>query len=299
MRRVLVTGAGGFVGSHVVAALATAGFEVVATGLRAPSLPSPARDLRFEAADLLDQVARRDLIERVAPTHLLHLAWIAQPGVYWRSADNLQWAAASLDLVRAFRERGGVRAVAVGSCAEYAWGGARFIETETPCSPATLYGAAKDATRRLLEAFAREHELSFAWARLFFLYGPREKPGRLVSDALTALRSGTPFPTSEGHQRRDFLHVEDAAGALCALLASEVAGAVNIASGTAVPVRAILAHLANAFRQSHLIRYGERRSSETEPAIIEGDVSRLTREVGFSPRFDIRSGLDDTIARTG
>lgn len=296
MSRVLVTGARGFVGRNVVATLLRGGFDVVGTDV-APGAPEgPASG--FEPCDLLDERSRRDLVARLRPTHLVHLAWTAEPGVYWRSPANLQWAAASLDLVRTFRDGGGVRAVGVGSCAEYGWGPQRFSENSTPCAPATLYGAAKDATRRLLEMFGREHDLSFAWARLFFLYGPGEKPGRLVSDAIAALRSGTPFPTSAGTQRRDFLHVDDVAAALCALLASDVTGAVNVASGTAVPVREILEHVAASTGRADLLRFGERPLSATEPAIIEGDATRLTREVGFRPTFDIAAGLRDTVART-
>ena len=57
----------------------------------------------------------------MAPTHLLHLAWYAEPGLFWRSPENLRWVEASLRLLRAFAEHGGQRAVMAGSCAEYAW----------------------------------------------------------------------------------------------------------------------------------------------------------------------------------
>jgi nucleoside-diphosphate-sugar epimerase len=288
--RVLVTGAAGFVGQHAVPALRARGFEVHGVGR------SSSADANWHAADLLVPEERRALIATIRPSHCLHLAWDAEPGRYWTSARNLDWVAATLDLAQAFAAAGGRRFVGVGTCAEYAWGAARFEEATTPCRPATLYGAAKDGTRRILEAFARQNAVGFAWGRLFYLYGPGERHGRLVSDAIRALTTGTAFPTSHGHQRRDFLHVADAAAALAALVAGDVAGPVNIGSGEAIPVRTLLEQLAARIGGAEHLDFGARPLSPTEPAVIEAGTRILTEEVGFRPRFDLARGLDDTVA---
>lgn len=290
--RVLLTGAGGFVGRHVAACLFAAGHEVHAIGRSRPPQP----EIGFTAVDLLDAAARRQAVTQIAANGLIHLAWIAEPGVYWHAPANLDWAAASLDLLRLFQDTGGTRAVMVGSCAEYAWGGPLLSEATTPCTPATLYGAAKDSTRRLAMAYARQTGLSLAWARLFFLYGPGERRGRLVSDAIATLRAGCPFPTTEGSQRRDFLHVGDAARALVALLDSAVEGAVNIGSGEAPSVRSLLEELAGQLAARPLLRYGARPEAVNDPPVIAADVTRLTTEVGFRPQFRLAGGLAHTIA---
>lgn len=112
--RVLVTGATGFVGRHAVPALLARGFEVHGVGRGVGP--------NQHAADLLAAEDRRALIARVRPSHLLHLAWDAEPGRYWTSEANLDWVAASLDLARLFAAAGGRRFVGIGTCAEYAWG---------------------------------------------------------------------------------------------------------------------------------------------------------------------------------
>ena len=290
--RVLLTGAGGFVGQHVVSTLLAAGHEVHAIGRSRP----PQSGIGFTAVDLLDPAARREAVNQTAASGLIHLAWVAEPGVYWHAPANLDWAAASVDLLRLFQDAGGTRAVMVGSCAEYAWGGPLLSEATTPCTPATLYGAAKDSTRRLAMAYARQTGLSLAWARLFFLYGPGERPGRLVSDAVTALRAGHAFPTSEGYQRRDYLHVGDAARALVALLDSAAEGPVNIGSGDAVSLRNLLEELAGQLGARPLLRFGARPRAVNDPPVIAADVTRLAAEVGFRPQFNLASGLADTIA---
>jgi nucleoside-diphosphate-sugar epimerase len=288
--RVLVTGATGFVGRHVLPALAARGFEVHGIARETQG------DVRLHGADLLDPEARRALIGAVRPTHLLHLAWEAEPGRYWTSAANLDWVAVSLDLARLFAEAGGRRFVGVGTCAEYAWGASRLDEATTPCRPATLYGAAKDGARRILAAYAGTAGLSLAWGRLFYLYGPGERPGRLVSDAVHALMGDAMFPTTPGHQRRDFLHVADAAAALAALVASDVTGPVNIGSGDAVPVRTILDRLAARIGGAERLAYGARALGATEPTVIEAETRILADRVGFRPAFTLADGLDDTVA---
>lgn len=292
-RRILVTGAGGFIGRHAIAPLLARGFEVHA--LSRAALPGAT----CHAVDLMDATATRALLGTLRPTHLLHLAWTVAPGGFWTTRDNLDWVGATLALFRAFVAAGGTRFVGVGSCAEYDWSPAAVaapLDEAAPCRPATLYGTAKDATRRLLAQAAGLEGVSFAWGRVFFLYGPGEKPGRLVSDTIARLARGEPIDTTAGTQRRDFLHVADAAAALVALADSAVAGAVNIASGQDRPLAAFLGEIARQFGDAVLLRFGARPMPVDEPARLAACVTRLREEVGFVPRFDIATGIADTIA---
>src|SRR5439155_6654344 len=135
--------------------------------------------------------AVRALLAAVRPTHLLHLAWIATPGVYWTSPENHRWVEASLHLLRCFAAGGGRRAVLTGTCAEYDWSAAGVChETQTPLRPTTVYGVCKDELRRRAEEVCRAAGVSLAWARLFFLYGPGEHPARLFPGVVQALRAG-------------------------------------------------------------------------------------------------------------
>jgi len=155
---------------------------------------------------------------------------------------------------------------------------------------------AKDSLRRILTAYGDVAPLSVGWGRIFFLYGPGERPGRLVSDAIRLLLAKQSFPTSHGGQRRDFMHVSDVAAALAALLDSEVNGPVNIGSGTAVTIRSILERIGVETEAGDLVVFGAKALPVTEPPVIEADVTRLSQEVGFKPQYDIGRGLADTIA---
>jgi nucleoside-diphosphate-sugar epimerase len=281
--RVLVTGGSGFIGRQTLAPLRERGYEV-----HAPS--------RSEADLLAPDTAAR-LVQDVRPTHLLHLAWDARPGRYWTSTDNVAWVEASLRLLRAFTEAGAERAVMAGTCAEYEWTDeVHCVEGDTPLVPATLYGTAKHALRLLAQRYAEQAGVSFAWGRVFFVFGPHEHPARLASSVAASLVRGEPAETSAGTQVRDFLYSEDLGAAFAALLDSPVAGAVNLASGEPRPIRALVEALGAASGRPDLLRIGARPTPVGEPAAITADVVRLSDEVRWSPAGTFEQRAADTVA---
>jgi nucleoside-diphosphate-sugar epimerase len=290
--RVLLTGATGFIGAHALEALLHRGHEVHAVARRAGA---PRAGVTWHEADLLGHDAV-GLVAAAGAERLLHLAWYATPQSFWSAPENELWIAASLRLLRAFGEWGGRRAVMSGSCAEYAWGDPLLSEQATPLRPATLYGACKHATHVACAGTAEELGVSLAWGRVFFLYGPGESSGRLVSSVARGLLEGELVPTSSGEQLRDFMHVEDVAGGLVALLDSSVCGPVNIASGEAVPVRHVIELVAGAAGGSGRVGFGEVAQRAGEPRVIAGDSHRLGDEVGFHPRVTLEQGIADTVA---
>lgn len=296
MKRVLLTGAGGFVGRRCVPELLARGYEVHAVSRRpeahAGATPGDATRLRWHTADLFDAGGVVALVAEVQPTHLLHMAWYTEHGKFWAAVENLSWVGASLALFEAFAAGGGRRVVAAGTCVEYApEGDAPCSEASTPLAPTTLYGACKHATHVVLEAFARQAGVSAAWGRLFFPYGPGEPPGRLVPSVARALLAGEPALCTHGRQVRDFIHADDAAAAFAALLDSAVEGAVNVASGRPVSLGEVVGEVAARAGRPELVRLGALPSPAGEPPSLWADVRRLREEVGWSPRVDLGEGL--------
>jgi nucleoside-diphosphate-sugar epimerase len=291
--RVLVTGAGGFIGRGTLAPLRARGFEVHAVSTR----ERPAGgDVRWHTADLLEPGAAERVVAAVRPTHLLHLAWDTTPGAFWSTPENVRWAGASLALLRAVADRGGERAVIAGTCAEYAWADeVHCVEGETPLEPATLYGSSKHGLRLAAERHAAATGMALAWGRVFFVFGPHEHPARLVSSVASALVRGEPAELSPGDQVRDFLYSEDLAAAFVALLSSGVEGPVNLASGEPTPVRALAEALAEAAGRPDLLRLGARPARRGEPAALTADVRRLREDVGWAPPRTLRERAGDSV----
>lgn len=291
MTRVLLTGASGYVGKPALAALLARGHEVHAVARR-----RGAEDAIWHEVDLLEPGAARALANEVKASHLLHLGWFAEHGAFWSSPLNHAWLAASVELVDAFRRAGGERAAVAGTCVEYTFDATPCDERTTPIAPATLYGLSKDALRRALDVCGRATGLSWAWGRLFFSYGPRERSARLVASLIDRVRRGEEAPCTSGEQIRDFLHVDDVAGALVALLESRAEGPVNIGSGEPVRVRDLALRIGELLERPELIRIGALPSRSDDPPHIVARIERLREEVGFTPRLSLDEGLRDTIA---
>jgi len=293
-RRLLVTGASGFVGRHVLAQLSSEDWDVHAARRSSP-FPSD-ESVHWHACDLRDPLAAERLIDLVRPTDVLSLAWNAEHGAYWNAADNDAWADGTIALARAHARRGGRRFVGAGTCAEYDWSSLNgpCVEEQTPCRPHTIYGHAKLRAGESIAAISRESGLSSAWGRLFFLYGPGEDPRRLVPLVARTLAAGERAKVTEGRQVRDFLHVTDAARAFAALVTSDVTGPVNIGSGAGVPLRQVVATLERATGRSDAVDYGAIAMRPDDPPAIVADITKLI-STGWRPKVSLEQGLVEAV----
>ena len=296
--KVLLTGASGFIGRHCLTLLRARGYEVHAVGNdHLPNSLPDSPSVVWHRADLLDHRAVRELLDQTRPTHLLHLAWYAVPGKFWTSSENLRWVTASLELFQQFALAGGQRLVASGTCAEYSCDNGATTQTEgvSPTVPTTLYGACKHALHVMLEAFAEQSGLSYAWGRVFFPYGPHEHTERLLAYAVRSLLQNEKVNCTHGRQVRDLMYVEDVANALVSVLDSQVVGPVNIGSGQGVALKTVIETIAERLGSKDLVRLGALAARADEPAAIVANVRRLRGEVGFVPAYTLDQGLQATI----
>jgi UDP-glucuronate decarboxylase len=301
LKRVLVTGAGGFIGRHSVSPLLQRGFEVHACISKQNEVPAELIGTTVHRANLLDDAEVEALLTLVAPTHLLHFAWIATPGVYWQSSENFLWAKAGMHLMRRFRAQGGIRAVMAGSCAEYDWSqGGVYLErgplAEDSGTPLTPYAAGKIDLRNALTEFSRVESMSFAWGRIFFQFGPYEHPDRLVPSVIRHLLLGQEALCTHGRQVRSFLHAVDVGAAFASVLDSGVQGPVNIGSDEPISLAELIQRIARQIDRVDLVRLGARATPEGEPSMLLPDVHRLHNEVKWRPGFSLNEGLADCIA---
>lgn len=294
MKRILLTGATGFIGLHCLPLLVARGYKVYAVSSRSVAREEEA-SVHWHQANLLDFPQVAALMDEVRPSHLLHFAWYTVPGKYWTSAENLRWVQASVSLLQTFAAHGGQRVVMAGSCAEYDWRYGYCSEATTPLAPMTLYGVCKHSLQLIVSAFAKQTGLSAAWGRIFFLFGPHEHPDRLVPYVTQSLLRGEVARCSHGNQIRDFLYVQDVADAFVSLLDSGVSGAINIASGKPVALRELIYKIAAKFKREDLIELGAISTPPDEPSLLVADVRRLHDEVGWTPKYDLDTGLQQTI----
>lgn len=286
--KVLLTGARGLIGSTILRLLQNQGIDTVVIGRSRPL------DYQgeFIAADLLQLAATPTLIAKAGATHLMHLAWYVEHGHYWTSPLNLRWVEASVRLVEMFRDASGQKVLAAGSCAEYEWSCGVCREDLTPLIPATLYGVAKDACRRLLDSTCREGNMSFAWGRIFLPYGPNEDSRRLVPSLKEVFQGKRPpFPVNKTAYR-DFLHTEDVARGFIRLLFPQAEGTYNVCSGQPVQIAEVVRLIAAHYDADPSIVLDLEKTRSTEPEILVGDSGKL-RSLGWSPAY----GIEEMVAK--
>lgn len=289
--RVLVTGAGGFIGARVARALLAGGHEVIALTRRraAPRLDGVVDDrLSRAVCDLADRDRLRGVLAAARPQACVHAAWYAEPGKYLHARENLDCLAVSLSLVEELAAADCGRVVGVGTCAEYDTSAGGPLHEDGPTAPATLYAAAKLSLCHLGARLG----VPWAWARVFYLYGPGEDSRRLLPGLLDAAKRGRRFAAGSGTAARDFLHVDDVAAGLVALAESPEEGVFNVCSGEGVTVRRFLETAAGIAGRPDVIKFGAAPPRQWDPPVIVGDDSRL-RSLGWRPRFGLIEGLRD------
>jgi nucleoside-diphosphate-sugar epimerase len=295
--RVLVTGAAGFIGSHLTRRIACEGdsvWAVTSPGENTDRLADILDRVSVMPVELRDARAVQDLASALRPDCAVHLAWYLTPGEFWTAPENLDCVAMSLSLVAALARAGCKRFVGVGTCFEYDSDYGFLSENITPCRPSSLYGVCKNATYEILQAYCRKAAMPLAWARIFHLYGPAEAEVRLVPGVILALLNGQVARCTHGEQIRDYLHVEDVASALWAIAKSEVCGPVNVGSGQPVTVRKIVETIAHYLKREKDVAFGALPTDPQEPPLLVADVRRLANEIGWKPALT----LDEGVAKT-
>lgn len=287
---VLITGATGFLGAHCLARVLETAPGAIHAVARSRAAHSSA-GVTWHQADLRHATECDALIDRVRPTHVLHCAWVATPGIYSQTPENIDWVTASSALADAFGRSGGKRFVALGSSAEYAPGDAPCKEDVTPILPSTPYGKCKVGFSHVLQAAAQVHGFSAAWGRVFLPYGTGDNPKRLLPSLMAALDAQQEFPASAGGQLRDFTFSTDIADMLTRLLWVDESGAFNIGTGRGVTVRDAMELAANLLGAQHLLQIGARPMAAGEPMTLVADMTKTERAIGGLAPIQIEEGI--------
>jgi dTDP-6-deoxy-L-talose 4-dehydrogenase (NAD+) len=239
--KVLVTGATGFIGRHVIPRLLDRGHAVTAL------VRDDARARGFPWYGLVKQVVgdMHHFDESIVPDlgdHdvAIHLAWQGLPNydALFHFEENLP---ANYRFLRSLVRSGVGHILVTGTCYEYGMQSGCLTE-DSPTQPANPYALAKDTLRRFLEALRAQQEFTLQWARLFYLYGQGQSNVSLLAQLDRAIESGAArFDMSGGEQLRDYLPVEEVANRLAWLAEHpQYQGAVNICSGQPISVRRLV-----------------------------------------------------------
>lgn len=279
--KILVTGATGFVGQHVVPQLLARSHTVTAVARDT----SKARcfdwynHVHFIADDIY-QLRESPFKFFGAPNALMHLAWEGLPN-YKESFHFERNLFADYNFIKTLVDGGLQHLLVTGTCLEYGMRNGCLSE-DMPTQPSNPYALAKDTLRKFLEAMAQPRDIVVQWARLFYMYGNGQNQNSLIAQLDHSIDSGDPvFNMSGGEQLRDYLPVEDVATKLVNLMEHpQCTGIVNICSGEPISVRRLVEqHLAQ--RESHIrLNIGYYPYPDYEPMAFWGDAKKFSSITG-------------------
>ena len=302
--RVLVTGAHGFIGSHLTRALIGEGYEVGILRREASDLHR-LRDLGGQVvhhvADLRDPASVQAAVEVACPEAVIHLATYYavehRPGEVGVMMDtNVKGTVALLD---ASREVGVTFFLNTGTCAVYREKEIPLTETD-PVSPQNLYALTKLQAEEACRFYADRFDVPGATLRLFPPYGPADNERRLIPYVIRSILAGEEVRLTSGTQRWDFVYVDDIVSAfLAALRQPEKAAAaevLNVGTGDPLAVRDLVTRLAGLTGEKASLLWGAIPHRSNEVWFNSGSWGTIRSVLGWEPRVSLDEGLERTIA---
>jgi UDP-glucose 4-epimerase len=302
--KVLITGGGGFIGSHLVEFFVTEGHEVrvldnFATGRR-ENLLHLADDFELIEGDIQSYERVHNAV--VGCEAVLHQA--ALPSVPRSLQDPLTSNASNvigtLNVLLAARDSGVRRVLFASSSSVYGANPARSKKEELAPAPISPYAVAKLAGEGYCRSFSEVYGLETVAIRYFNVFGPRQDPmsqyAAVIPNFITALLAGrSPTVFGDGEQSRDFTYIENVVeGNRLALEADGVAGKVyNVACGDPITLNDLLAELGSITGRDCEPVYEAQRPGDVRHSLA--DISRATEDFGFRPQVDLREGLARTV----
>lgn len=298
--KILVTGAGGFVGAAVAGEASRAGHEVICTvrpGSSSRRLASLSTRVDIVRLDLNNGREVAAMMRDHRPDVIVHVAW---SGVSNKArSDRLQISdniETSCQLLEAGAEQGVSKFVGMGSQGEYGPLDRKIAETDLPL-PTTLYGASKLAVHYLTRQLAAQSGLSYAWLRIFSTYGPGDNPHWLVPSLINQMLDGRRPQTTLGEQLWDCLFIDDTAAAVVAVVTTPTAdGVFNLGSGQPLPVRRITEKIRDLVSPAMELVFGEIPYRPDQVWHMEANIERIQKLTPWTPRVAIDAGLAATVA---
>lgn len=288
MKKVILTGGTGLIGTQTIPCLLNAGFKVYVMTM---GDEVSTNNVTYIKANLFDKNAVDKMFSDVQPEYLLHYAWLST-GLF-NDNMNFDFLTSSIDMLKSFHKYGGKRVVMAGTYAEYGYHNETLKET-MPAEPINIYSQCKDFVHKIAEVYCHNNNISFGWGRIFSAFGKEKDPRRLTSDVINHLSANQEVVIRSGSLIRDYIYTKDIAAAFVKFLDSNVEGVVNICTGKDTSIHDYVMKIAQAMGKENLVVFNEQASPQQVRVV--GDSTRLNKEVGFVPQYTIEEAIKEILA---
>lgn len=287
MKKLIITGAAGFIGYHCLEILKNKNYEVFAISRRERISSG---NIKWIKANLFNFEETKSLIKEINADLILHLSWITTPGIFYESEENHMWVNSSLNLLKAFLENGGKRVVVAGSCAEYDWNKKEMLE-DVGSNPSSLYGNSKLLLYNEVKNLSLNNQANLAWGRIFNVFGPKEPSEKLVSFLIRAALLKNKIQCIAKDDIRDFIYVKEVANIFIFLLENTFDGIINIATGTGLSVNQIVKLIEKKLNVSNICDF---KQNVSKFPYVVGNTKNL-QTLNYRYLFDLEQSIEETI----
>lgn len=285
--KILVTGASGFIGRAFCHEAIQRGHQILALARDPAAKIAP--EVQIAAGSLADTPWEQVAV--FAPDAALHLAWIAEPGVYLNSPENEVWLEQSKIWFSRLIDFGVPYLIGTGTCIEYGPSSEPLDERTSPLAPQFAYSKAKVALYEWLSGLTGA---DWAWFRVFYPYGAGEHPNRYTSMMARQLREGRTLSMNTPQSVRDYIEIRDVVSAMCQAIETRATGALNIGTGCGVTIREIAQELARLLGvDANLVQDNTSAAPDPMPCIL-ANATRLV-QTGWKTRISLSEGLQRLI----
>jgi dTDP-6-deoxy-L-talose 4-dehydrogenase (NAD+) len=278
-KRILITGASGFVGRQVLRALENEYIDIILI------IREKNKNKFINQKNICKIIITSDLFSETEKwwvntlnniDTVIHLAWYVEPKEYLKSLKNIDCLQGTINIAKAAICAKVRRFIGIGTCFEYESCNEN-LTVKNNLYPTTPYAASKVAAYWALSQLLPLYSVEFVWCRLFHLYGDGEHPDRLIPYIKNKIRMGENIELTSGIQIRDYLDVKDAGNLIAKIAMSDYKGPINICSGVPVSIKSIAEKIADEFNSKNLLRFGVNIDNRTDPMYLVGDASSLTK----------------------
>lgn len=269
-KKVLVTGAGGYIGRHVVKALLDMNADVIAVDIHTAGIDPRATIIQENIF-----AAKEGIYQRLgSPDACIHLAW--RDGFVHQSDAHMMCLSDHVRFIRQITNEGLKQLAIMGTMHEVGyWEGA--IDENTPCAPQSLYGIAKDALRRSVFAMFKNTDVKVQWLRAYYIFGDDSRSVSIFGKLLAAAQRGEKtFPFTTGKNKYDFISVEDLGKllAMC-IMQDEVTGIINCCTGKPVSLAEQVEWYIKSRQLDIKLQYGAFPDRPYDSPGVWGDTAKL------------------------